>query len=161
MVLPLIFGIIILAIVIFIGIRIFRNIIVGIVLIALVLIASFLILGSWPNLQEIPFIGKYIPRIPTTTGEFIVAIKSFFYSMKIEVNRDKAGNLLIAVTNTGRMSLSNFKVFVDGDAVPITNSPKDPLNSGEVTIIQIEWAGSFNQIRVESDQATALFSRQT
>lgn len=162
MVLSLIFGIIILAIVVYIGIRIFSNIVMGIVLIALVLIASFLILGSLPNLQEIPIVGKYLPKIPTTTGDVILAIKNLFYSIEIvNVDRDYKGNLLITVANTGRMSVSNFKVFVDGVNAEITNSPKEPLGSGEITVIQVEWSKDFNQIRIEAGEAVALFSRQT
>jgi hypothetical protein len=159
MVLPLIFGIIILVIVVYIGIRIFKNMIVGILLIVLVLIASFLIIGSFPDLQSIPLVGKYLPKIPSTSGEAIRAIKNIFYSMEIvSITRDNQNNLLITVANTGRLSLSNFQVFVDGDAVSIANRPKDPLKPGETTVLQVDWRGSFNKILVQTDQTNALFS---
>jgi hypothetical protein len=160
-VLPLIFGIIILAILVYIGIRIFKNLVVGILLIALVLIVSFLILGSFPDLQSIPFIGKYLPKIPSTTGEAISAIRKFFYSLEIvNVARDNQNNLLITVANTGKLSLSNFKVFVDGEYTPMINKPKDPLNSGEITVLQVDWKGNFNKILVQTGQANALFSSE-
>jgi len=159
MVLPLIFGIIILAILVYIGLRIFKNLLVGTLLIALVLITSFLIIGSFPDLQSIPLIGKYLPKIPSSTGEAVSAIRKFFYSLEIvNVARDNQNNLLITVTNTGRLSLSNFKVFVDGDYTIITNKPKDPLSAGETTVLQVDWKNSFNKILVQTDQANALFS---
>jgi hypothetical protein len=160
MVLPLIFGIIIVAIILYIGIRILKSLVIGIALIALVLIVSFLILGSFPNLQSIPFIGKYLPKLPST-GEAISAIRKFFYSLEIvNVARDDENNLLITVANTGKLSLSNFKVFVDGEYVTMLNKPKEPLNSGEITVLQVNWKDNFHKVLVQTDQANALFSSE-
>jgi hypothetical protein len=160
MVLPLIFGIIIVAIIVYIGIRILKSLVIGIALIALVLIVSFLILGSFPNLQSIPFIGKYLPKLPST-GEAISAIRKFFYSLEIvNVARDDENNLLITVANTGKLSLSNFKVFVDGEYVTMLNKPKEPLNSGEITVLQVNWKDNFHKVLVQTDQANALFSSE-
>jgi hypothetical protein len=160
MVLPLIFGIIIVAIIVYIGIRILKSLVIGIVLVALVLIVSFLILGSFPNLQSIPFIGKYLPKLPST-GEAISAIRKFFYSLEIvNVARDDENNLLITVANTGKLSLSNFKVFVDGEYVTMLNKPKEPLNSGEITVLQVNWKDNFHKVLVQTDQTNALFSSE-
>ena len=69
MVLELIFGFLILAIAVFIAVRILGNVAIGVTLIALVLLASYLLLGSFPSLKTIPVLGSYIPKILKTTGE--------------------------------------------------------------------------------------------
>jgi len=160
MVLPLIFGIIILAILVYIGMRIFKTLVIGILLIVLVFIDSFLIFGSFPDLQAIPFIGRYLPKLPSSVGDAFSSIRKFFFNLEI-VDVSRSGeNLLITVANTGKLSLSNFKVFIDGEYTTIINKPKDPLKSGELTVLQVGWNGNFNKILVQTDQANALFSSE-
>jgi len=157
MVLSLIFGILILVIVIFVAMRIFSNIILGGILIGLILLASYLILGSLPTLNSIPLIGKYIPKL-TIGGEAVLLAKNKIFSMEVvEVSRDVENNLLITVANTGKMPLSNLKVFVDEQASNIINKPKDPLNPKEFTTIQVDWNKSFEKILIKSDQKSILF----
>lgn len=159
MVLPLIFGIIILAIVIFVFLRVLGNILVGAILIFLVLIASYLIIGSLPDLQAAPIIGEYLPKFPTSVKEAIGYIKDIFYNIDIlSVTRDSEENLLIVVANTGRLDVSNFTVFIDLQQTKILNKPKDPLKPKEVTVIQIDWKESFKQILVKTDQANATYT---
>jgi hypothetical protein len=160
MVLPLIFGLMILAIVIYIALRVLGNVVMGLALIALVFIASYLILGYGPDLQAIPFIGQYLPKLPSTTGEAIAVIRDVFYSIAIlDVSRDSGGNLLITVANTGKLSVSGFKVFVDGQAAGITNTPKDPLKSKEVTVIQLDWNKDYSDIVVHTDKTLARYKK--
>ena len=158
--LPLIFGIIILVIVVFVALRMLENVVVGAVLIGLVFFASFLIFGSWPNLKSLPIVGQYIPELPSTTGEVITIIKNVFYSIDIiSVTKDNSGNLLVAVANTGKMSVSDLKVLVNGQKVGITNSPKDPLNSGESTIIETDWNSDFTTVAVQTNEASSTFKQ--
>jgi len=157
--LPFIFGIIILAIVIYLALRVLKNIILAAVLIGFVMVASYLILGSFPDFQSIPIIGQYIPKLPSTTGEAIAYIRNIFYHLDIlAVNRDVNNNLLITVANTGKFDLSDFKVYVDDRPVEIINQPKDPLHSKESTIIQVAWNKSYYQIVVKSKQASATYT---
>jgi hypothetical protein len=157
--LPLIFGILILLIAVYIGIKILKNIIVGVILIALVLIASFLIFGSLPNLREIPFIGQFLPSI-STPQDIILAIKNILYNIEIvDVSRDSQNNLLIAIANTGKLEVSQIKVFVDNQTVSIINSPKDPLKSGEITLIQTNWNQSFSEILIQTKQVNATYRK--
>jgi hypothetical protein len=157
--LPLIFGILILLIAVYIGIKILKNIIVGVILIALVLIASFLIFGSLPNLREIPFIGQFLPSI-STPQDIILAIKNILYNIEIvDVSRDSQNNLLIAIANTGKLEVSQIEVFVDNQTVSIINSPKDPLKSGEITLIQTNWNQSFSEILIQTKQVNATYRK--
>jgi hypothetical protein len=157
--LPLIFGILILLIAVYIGIKILKNIIVGVILIALVLIASFLIFGSLPNLREIPFIGQFLPSI-SAPQDIILAIKNILYNIEVvDVSRDSQNNLLIAIANTGKLEVSQIRVFVDNQTASIINSPKDPLKSGEITLIQTSWNQSFSEILVQTKQVNATYKK--
>ncbi|MFH7882606.1 MAG: hypothetical protein QW140_02730 [Candidatus Aenigmatarchaeota archaeon] len=158
MVLQFIFGIILLVIVVYISLKILQNIAIGIVLIVLVLFASYLILGSIPTLRDIPIVGgylqnffeKFLPKIPRTTGEAIGIVKEILYHIEIlNVERDSEQNLLITLANTGKLEVSSFKFFVDGNEVKVLNKPKDPLKSKEVTVFQVDWKGNFSNIEIK------------
>lgn len=156
---PLLIGIALLLIVIYIGFKILKNVLLGIVLIVLVAIASFLILGYVPSPRDIPIIGQFFPSIPTTPEGVVIAIKDILHNINIvDVNRDSQNNLLIAVANTGKQSVSGLKVFVDNQTAGILNSIKDPLGSGEVTIIQTNWKGNFTSILIQTNEANATFA---
>jgi hypothetical protein len=158
MVIGLIIGILILAIVVYIAIRITKDIIVGVVLIGLIFLASFLILGSIPNLRTIPVIGPALPTIPTSLTEVLSIIKKIFYEIKIlDVSKDSENRVLIIVKNNGRFSVTNFSVSIDGKKVKIINKPKDPLNSGEITTIQTDWKSNFSEIIVKSSRTITIY----
>ena len=158
MVIGIIIGIIILAIVIFVVMRIVKDVIIGIVLIGLLILASFLILGSVPNLKTLPIIGPAIPRIPTSLTEVVSIIKRIFYEIKIlDVSRDSESRVLITIKNNGKFKLSNFSVFVDGKSTKIINKPKDPLNSGEITTLQTDWKNIFNEILIKTPITSANY----
>ena len=159
MVISIIIGILILAIVIFIAIRIVKNILIGVALMGLILLASFLILGSIPDLRSIPIIGPRLPRIPSSLGEVVAIIKKIFYDIKIlDVSRDSKNQILISIKNTGRLKVSNFSVFIDNKTVKIINKPKDPLSTGEITIIQTDWEKNFSEILVQSSKVNATYT---
>jgi hypothetical protein len=157
--LDIVFGIIILGVAVFIAVRVLGNITLGIVLIGLVLLASYLIMGGFPNLQSIPMIGQYLPKIPRTTGEAIATIKSTLYNIEIlGLSRDSDNNLLINVANTGKMNVSNFTVVIDDKLINILNKPEDPLNPRNITVIETNWKEDFNKIIVQTDQANVSYS---
>ncbi|MCS7105853.1 MAG: hypothetical protein NZ942_00855, partial [Candidatus Aenigmarchaeota archaeon] len=157
--LPLIVGILVLLIAIYIGIKILKNIITGVILIFLVLFGSFLIFGSLPNLREIPVIGQFLPSI-SGPQDVILAIKNILYNIEIvEVSRDSLNNLLIAIANTGKLEVSQIRVFVDNQSTRILNSPKDPLKSGEITLIQTDWNQSFSEILVQTKQVNTTYKK--
>ncbi len=153
MALEWVFGIILLAIVVFIAMRIVGSVAVGIMLIGLIFIASYLILGTVPSLKSVPIVGQFLPEFPTT-GEAIAIVRNVFFNLDIiGTSADANGNLLITVANTGKLDVSGFKVFVNNQTASILNQPKDPLKSKETTIIQTGWKGEFNSIIVETKQA--------
>jgi len=159
MVIGIIIGIIILAIMIFVVIRIVKDVLIGVALIGLILLASFLILGSIPNLGAIPVIGPRLPRVPSSLGEVVSIIKKIFYEIRIlDVSRDSDNRVLITIKNTGRLEVSNFSVFVDDKTAKIINRPKDPLNSGEITTLQIDWKNNFSEIVVQSSNVNTTYT---
>lgn len=156
--LELIFGLIILGIVVFIAFRVLNNITVGILLIFLVFLSSYLIMGSFPNLKDVPVIGKYLKNLQRTTGEAIAIAKDNLYNIEIfSVARDSENNLLITVANTGKKEVNGFNVFVDEKQVSIINNPEDPLKSGQITVIQVDWKETFRKVLVQTDKASDSF----
>ena len=159
MVVPAILGLILLAVIVYVALKILKNIVIAFVLISLIFIASFLIFGSLPDLQTIPLIGQFIPKLPSTTGQVVMVIKNVFYNIEIlATSRDSQSNLMITVANTGKLDVSNFKVFVDGEATKIINNPPNPLKSGEAAVFQTDWSRDFSTILVQTNQANATFS---
>lgn len=159
MVLELIFAIVILAIVIYIVVRVVHSIAFGILLIGLVFIASLLIMGSFPNLKNTPVIGEFFPFLPSNTTDAIAIIKDVFFNIDIVgTTRDADNNLLVTVANTGKFDVSGFKAFVDNTTVIILNKPKDPLKSREITTIQTDWKAPFSSILVTTKDAKVAYN---
>ena len=158
--LELLFGLVILGIVAFIAFRVLHSVTIGVVLILLVFLASYMILGGFPNLQNTPIIGKYFSGIPRTSGEAIAVIKDTLYHIDIlNVARDSDNNLLVTVANTGKLEATNFTVFVDNQNVKIINNPKSSLNSGEITIMQLDWKKDFKTISVQTDKYSDTYNQ--
>lgn len=155
---PLIIGIILIVIVIYVALKILKSIIIGVVLIILVLLASFFIFGSLPSLKDIPIIGGLFPSIPTTPEGVVIAIKNILYSIDVlEVSKDSQGNLLVAIANTGKLDVSGIKIFVDNQTARIINNPKDPLKSGEATVIQTDWNQTFSRVLIQTAQVNTTY----
>ncbi len=155
-----IIGVIILAIVVYVSIRVLKNAIVGVALIALVVVGSFFIFGSFPDMSGIPVIGGFLEGIPTTTGDAVAIIKNVFHRFDIlEVSRDAENRIMVTVANTGRMDLSGFEVLIDGETANVINSPIDPLGSGKVTTIQTDWKGIYENVTVLCNQTSSEYIR--
>jgi len=154
---PLIIGIIILVIIVYAAIKIVKNILIAAVRISAIFIASFLIFGQWPDLQEVPIVGRFLPKMPSTVGEATEVIKNVFYSLKIvSVNRDVNNNLLIVMHNSGRLDITGIEIFVDGIKADILNN-KNYLKSGQISVFQIDWNGDFDKIEVRSNQTSTVY----
>jgi hypothetical protein len=160
MVLPmLIVGVILLAIVVYICLRILKNVVIGILLIAVVFFASFMIFGSFPTLRDIPVIGQFLPATPSSPGEAIIVLRDLLYHLDIVgYSRDAQGNLLVAVINTGKAPLTNLTVYVDDSMVGILNSVKQTLASREAEIVQTDFKGPFSSILAATNEANSTFS---
>jgi hypothetical protein len=161
MVISIIIGIAILAIIIYTMFKIVKNIIVGLILIFFALIAGNLILGSLPSPRSIPIIGPLFPQVPSST-DIISYITRFFRNVEIlDVSRDSNNNLLITVTNAGRLQVSNFTVYVDDNQAKIINKPTDPLKSGQTTVIQTDWNKDFTKISVNTTSVNVTYIKKS
>lgn len=160
MAISIIIGLILLAIIVFTVIRVVKDVLLGLVLIGLTLLAAFLILGFVPNIRSIPIIGPLLPEIPTSLTGAIELVWRFFRNLKIiDVSRDAKNNLLITVSNVGRLQLSGFKVYVDNKTTKIVNKPKDPLKPGETTTIQTDWNKYFSEIIIQTSRLNVTYKK--
>jgi hypothetical protein len=160
MVVPAIIGLVLLVVIVYVALKILKNVVIAFVLIALIFVASFLIFGSLPDLKTIPLVGQFIPSFPSTTGGVVAVIKNVFYRIDIlATSRDSKNDLMITVANTGKLDVSNFRISVDGETASIINTPSDPLKSGEATVFQTDWNRDFSSIVVQTNQANATFSK--
>jgi len=159
MVISIIIGILILAIIVYTMFKIVKNLIVGLILIFFALIAGYLIFGSLPSLRSIPIIGPLLPQVPSSSDIFTY-IKRIFRNVQVaDVDRDADNNLLIVVVNAGKLQISNFTVYVDNSTTNIINKPRDPLGSGQITVIQTDWKEDFKEILVRTPNVNATYSK--
>ena len=66
---------------------------------------------------------------------------------------------MIIVANVGRLQLSNFTIYIDDNNTEIINKPRDPLKSGQITVIQTGWTEDFTKILVQSSKANVTYSK--
>lgn len=159
MVVSIIIGILILAVIVYTMIKIVKSLAIGLILIFFALIAGHLILGSMPSLRSIPIIGPLFPQNPSSF-DIVNYIKRIFQNIEVsEVSRDSNNNLLITVSNPGKMQISNFTVYVDENKVNIINKPRDPLKSGQTTAIQTDWNKDFTKIIVQTSKLNVTYSK--
>lgn len=149
------FGVALLAVVVYIVFRIVGSIALGTLLVLVVFLASYLLVGSFPDLGNVPVIGGFIP----TTGKSIAVIKDFAYSMDIiGVSTSSNNNLLVTVANTGQLQISNFTAYVDEHQVSILNN-EGYLNSGGVIVFELDWKEDFRRILIKSEQTDAAYEK--
>lgn len=155
MVLEFFFGVALLVVVVYIIFRMIGNIAMGALLVLVVFLASYLLIGSFPKLGDMPVIGNFIP----TTGKAIAIIKDFAHSIEIiGVSASSDGNLLATVANTGQLVVSNFTAYVDDQSLDILNK-KDSLKSGDVVVFELDWKGDFKKVSIKSDQTEAVYEK--
>ena len=149
------FGVALLIVVVYIIFRIIGNVALGALLVMIVFLASYLLIGSFPKLGDMPVIGNFIPA----TGKAIAVIKDFAYSIDIiGVSAGSNGNLLVTIANTGQLEVSNFTAYVDEKNVDILNK-KDSLKSGDVVVFELDWKGDFRRASVRSDRIEAVYEK--
>ena len=147
-------GIAIILIAIFIGFKLFKSAIkIGIVLI-LFLLGAYLIFGGMPPVGEDESNSISIPQ-ESRIKDIIVAAKDIAWGIEIVGTEwDSDGTLIIAVTNTGQLTISGIEAWVNDEPVEITNSPKETLEKGDTTIIDTNYmAKGPMRIRVKAGQA--------
>ncbi len=155
MVLEFFFGVALLVVVVYMIFRIIGNITLGALLVLIVFLASYLLVGSFPELGDVPIIGGFIP----TTGKAIAVIKDFAHSMDIiGVSSGSDGNLLVTVANTGQLEIANFTAYVDGRNVTILNN-RGSLKSGGVVVFELGWRQDFQRVVIKADEAKAEYGK--
>jgi hypothetical protein len=77
-----------------------------------------------------------------------------------EVSRDADNDLLVVVVNAGKFEISNFTVYVDGSKTNIINKPRDPLGSGQITVIQTDWKKDYKEVLVQTSNVNATYQTQ-
>ena len=160
MVLEIIFGLIVVAIIVFVVMRIVGNITLGILLVAVVFVISYVLIGSFPNVKEIPIIGRLFEFTPSITGDFSSGINNLFFRIEIiGTARDSQNNLLVVIENTGIFDVNDYNILVDNTTARITNTPKDPLKPSETTTLETDWKDNAISILVETNQTKATYSQ--
>jgi len=147
-------GIAILLLAVFIGFKLFKSAIkIGIVLI-LFLLGAYLIFGGLPSMGEDETNQIAIPE-ESRIKDIIVTAKDIAWGIEIVGTEwDSDGTLLIAVTNTGQLKISNIEIWVNDEEVTITNSPKQTLEKGDTTILDTNYmAQGPVKVRVKAGQA--------
>ncbi len=149
MILELIFGLAILGVVFYILFKMLDSIAVGALLVLAIFISSYLILGSFPEITNVPIIGQFLPK----TGQIIAVIGDSQYSIDIlDVSIASNGNVLVAVLNNGNLGLTNLTAHVDGMPVEIVKGDK-VINSGDVTVLELAWSGEFKRVVISNEYA--------
>jgi hypothetical protein len=170
MIFTALFGIMILAVVIYVSVKVIGNVLYGTVLIGLIMLASYLIIGALPDLKQVPLIGAFVPDVSwmsgagsgiSTTGDVINVLKDVIYGLRvIGVTRSSSGTLLVTIANAGSLDLHGFRVIVDGQEARVLNSPKSPLRSGESTVIEADWQKPYGKVTVWSLESSADYTAQ-
>ncbi|MFH1786177.1 MAG: hypothetical protein ABH829_00785 [archaeon] len=158
-----ILGIVLLLVVIYTGTKILKDFVKGLILMALVLVASFMIVGGMPELKAVPLLGGMLSpaaedvKLDSSVDSVILAVKDIAWSIDVAaVSKDSEGRMLIAVTNTGQLALTDFAVAINGADVQVLNQVPEKLEKGESAILQTGYTGyGVVQITVVSGQATA------
>jgi len=151
MIIPLIFSFAIIAVIVYILVRIIGDIIKGTILLLFIFLIYLAFFHSFSSLRELPFIGSFIGSF--TDG--LDAINQILYKLNIvAVSRSPTGNLLLTMQNTGILPLSNFTVYVDGKDTRIINM-KEVLYPRETETIEVNWKEPFRNLTIVAGKAVA------
>ena len=154
-------GIAILLIAVYIGFKLFKNILkIGIFLL-LILIGSYLLFGGIPTdmsaLSQPSVSQNDTLQLPQDSRikDIIVAAKDIAWGIEIVAAQwDSDGTLLVAVTNTGQLTISGIQVWVNGEEVDITNTAPPSLEKGDTAILDTNYMAKGSMtIRVKAGQA--------
>jgi len=154
-----VFGILLFAVALYFILKILKNLVLGVMAIFVLLLAYTFIFGSSPEVCTMPVMGNIISPLCNfsyNTTEITSAVKKVFYNIDVmATSRDDKNNLLVVVSNTGRLDQTNLQVLVDNSTVNITNNPKDPLKAGETTVIHTNFNSSCLAVVVKTNQTVS------
>ena len=154
-----IFGILLFVVALYFILKILKNIVLGAVAIFVLLLAYTFVFGSTPEVCTMPVIEKVISPICNfsyNATDITSAVKKVFYSIDVTAtSRDDKNNLLVVVSNTGRLDQTDLQVIVDNSTVNVTSKPKDPLKAGETIVIHTNFNSSCSTIFVKTNQTVS------
>lgn len=152
-------GVVLFVVALYFFFKIIKDLALGIIAIFVLLLAYTFIFGSSPEVCTAPIIGNIISPICNLSSnppDIIVAVKKVFYSVDIiATSRDNQNYLLVVVSNTGKLDESGFQVSIDNQTANITNKPKQPLKSGETTVIHTDFKSSCSSILIKTNQTAS------
>lgn len=154
-----IFGILLFAVALYFILKILKNLVLGVVAIFVLLLAYTFVFGSTPEVCTMPVIGNIISPVCNfsyNTTDITSAVKKVFYGIDIvTTSRDDKNNLLVVVSNTGRLDETNLQVFVDNSTVNITSQIEEPLKAGETVVIHTDFNSNCSTIFVKTNQTVS------
>ncbi|OYT41380.1 MAG: hypothetical protein B6U78_03030 [Candidatus Aenigmarchaeota archaeon ex4484_224] len=154
--LELIFGLIILGIAIYFLIKIIKNIVTAILLIAIIFLFSYSFLHIQP---QVPNLTGLIPYPFSSFINFLLSsFKSKILSLSImSIDRDSSGRLLVVAKNEGILPLKNCYAKINNKTAEILNS--NEFSPKETKILQIDWKNDFKIIEIICDKAKAIYEK--
>lgn len=152
-------GIVVLIIIIVYFLRTLKDIMQGVILIVLALIASGLIIGGTPEIGNLPMIGQYFSTqsmVGGIPGTILEKVEQVAWNMEIlGVQKDAEGNLMIIVQNTGQFALEGIKIKANNQTLHILNEP-EKIEKGQVfALIADHKPEGMLKIEIEAGQAKA------
>ena len=149
-------GIFLFLVALYLILKVMKNVLLVLVAIVILFMSYTFIYGSSPEVCTFPVIGTIIKPICSFSSNpsgIIVAVKDIFYNTDvIATSRDSQNNLLVVVSNTGKLNLSGFKITVDGNQVGIKNKIPDSLKSGETYVFTTNFSASCSNVTVQTNQ---------
>jgi len=155
----IVIGIFLFILAVYLILKVMKNVFLVLVAIVILFLSYTFIYGSTPEICTMPIIGTIINPICTFSSNpsgIIVAVKDIFYSTEIiATSRDSQNNLLVVASNTGKLSLSGFKILVDGNEVGIKNKIPEELKSGETYVFTTNFSSSCSSVLVQTNQTSS------
>jgi len=149
-------GIVVLLIAIFVAFKLIKSIVKIGIIVVLFLLGSYLLFGGIPFIGDGDMDTDTLP-IPddSRVKDIIVTAKNIAWGVEVVSTAwDSDDTLLIAVTNTGQLPLSDIQVWVNDDEVQITNTAPESLEKGDTVILDTNYmAKGPMTIRVQAGRA--------
>jgi energy-coupling factor transporter transmembrane protein EcfT len=138
--LQIILGALILAVGVFVAIKIIGNFFKVVLVLVLITLGMFLIFGY------VPFADK-------------INLKSMFGLSIDGVGRDKDGYLLVFVKNKWFFEAKNITAEVDGNQTKVLNIIENIKGRGN-SILQLEWNKDFTKVKISSNIGSAQYIKK-
>ncbi len=138
--LQILFGFLLLALGVYLAIKLIGNSIKVLFILALIFFGMFLVFGYVPFVEKVNF-------------------KSMFSLSIDDVGRDKDGCLLVFVKNKWFFEAKNITAEVDGNETKILNRIESIKGRGS-SILQLEWDKDFSKIKISSSIGSAEYNKK-